>query len=274
MSRQLGFLDSLASRPSSSFRFSLGISFAAALLWLIIRLAILAHVGPPHPHIQDEMSYLLGADTLAHGRLANPPLPLGRFFESPHVLVAPTYASKYPPGQALFLALGQVWFGTPFAGVIIGAFAMIVGFGLMFCAWVSPKWAAIFSFASAFGFQWPRYWVTSYWGGCVAALGAALLLTAASRFLRSSGPTRFWDPSGLLLALGLVLLFFTRPYEGGVLAIGVIGSLLWRRPRSKRWLPLILTALPVLVGGIGWNLRYNQAITGHALELPYRLYEL
>jgi hypothetical protein len=117
------------------------------------------------------------------------------------------------------------------------------------------------------------YWVDSYWGGCIAAAGAALLLTAAGRFLKDSDRTGFWNPSGLLLALGLLLLCFSRPYEGGVLAIGVIGCLLWRRPLSKRWLPLTVTALPLLIVGIGWNLYYNRAVTGSPLQLPYLLYD-
>ena len=70
-------------------------------------IAIVALLHEPVPRIHDEFSYLLLADTLAHGRVVNPAPPLPEFFERFHVITKPAYASKYFPAQGVFLAIGE-----------------------------------------------------------------------------------------------------------------------------------------------------------------------
>jgi hypothetical protein len=91
-----------------------------AALPVVLRLALLPHHPAPTPDLYDEFSHLLAADTLRHFRLANPPHALPQFFETFFVLQRPTYASIYPPGQGLALAIGWTLFGHPWAGVLAG----------------------------------------------------------------------------------------------------------------------------------------------------------
>jgi hypothetical protein len=109
----------------------------------LIRLALLPWLPVPYPATHDEFSYLLGADTFSHGRLTNPAHPLWRFFETIHVISIPTYASKYPPGQAFFLAIGERLFGQPFLGSVFECFLFVSAVVWMLRVWMPPGMALV-----------------------------------------------------------------------------------------------------------------------------------
>ena len=119
----------------------LGTCLLAALLPLLLRVMLLPYLPIPEPQIHDEFSYLLGADTFLHGRLANPPHPMWVHFESFHIIQQPTYASKYPVGQGLSMAVGQGMTGYPIVGVWLTIALACMATTWALAAWVPSRWA-------------------------------------------------------------------------------------------------------------------------------------
>lgn len=257
-------------------RWGRGKTLAIGLLFfsvITIRLAILPLLPVPVPGIHDEFSYLLMADTFAHGRLANPPHPMWVSFETFHVNWFPTYSSKYPPGQGVALALGQL-LGNPWIGVVLSDAAMCAAILWMLQAWLPGRWALLGGILVALKFGIASYWMNSYWGGAVAATGGALILGAMPRLVRQA---RIRD--ALLLGLGIALLANTRPYEGLLFCIPVGGWFLWwlfgktksRVPRRDRFIKALVPLAGVFVVTVIFMGYYNWRLTGNALLFPHVL---
>jgi hypothetical protein len=244
-----------------------------ALTALALRAALLPILPIPQPLIQDEFAYLLGADTFAHGRLTNATPPLWTHFESLMILQHPTYSSKYPPAQSLFLAAGQVLAGHPFWGVWLSVGLMCAAICWMLQGWLSEGWALLGGFLVVGRIATFSYWVDTYWGGAVAALGGALVLGALPR-LKQEVRLRY----ALVMGLGLAILANSRPYEGVVLCLPVAVALFaWmlgkRRPAFSVSLRKVVLPLAVLLGLIGaWMGYYNWRVTGNPLKLPYQVW--
>jgi hypothetical protein len=246
---------------------------ALAFTVAAIRLMVLPLLPVPVPGIHDEFSYLLMADTFAHGRLANPPHPMWMSFETFHVNWFPTYSSMYPPAQGFILALGQI-LGHPWIGVLLSASAMCAAILWMLQAWMPSRWALLGAAMAAMKFGVASYWMNSYWGGAVAATGGALVLGALPRITR-----RAKTSDVLLLGLGIAILANSRPYEGLLLCIPASLFLLrWlvRKPnpifnlhRRIRTILLPLAALLLLLAAfMGY---YNWRLTGSLLLFPHSL---
>lgn len=237
--------------------------------------ALISWWRPPLPVAPDEFSYLLAADTFASGQLTNPTPALWQHFETPEVLVRPSYQSKYPPGQAAFLAVGQRLAGNPLAGVWLSSALACAALGWMLQAWVAETWALYGGLLAAFQLAFFGHWAQSYWGGMVAALGGALVYGAVRR-ITDRPASRI--SSALCLAVGLLILASTRPFEGLLAALPAATALLfWLLRNGSAWRQfagkVALPAAVVLLVGAAVTLIYNQRVTGSPWQLPYQAYE-
>ncbi len=237
------------------------------------RLAVLPQLPVPVPGIHDEYSYLLLGDTLAHGRVTNLTHPMWMSFETFHVNWFPTYSSKYPPGQGIVLALGEI-LGQPWIGVLLSTTLMCVVILWMLRAWLPPSWALLGGLLVALKFGIASYWMNSYWGGALAATGGALVLGALPRIFRQ-GKVR--DP--LLLGIGMAILANTRPFEGFLFCVPVACWLLWwlagetksSVPKRTRVRNVLLPLAVVLALAASFMSFYNWRLTGNALLFPHVL---
>jgi len=238
---------------------------------LVLRLALLRVNPIPYPAVHDEFSYLLGGDTLAKGRLATPTHPLWRFFETYHIIMQPTYVSKYPPGQAAFLALGIRLFGHPWYGVLISVALMCGCICWMLQGWVPPRYALLGGLVAVLWFGSTHYWMNSYWGGAVAGIGGALVFGALPRLARHGRVS-----AAYAAAVGVAILANSRPFEGSVFVLLSCGAFIWwTRGRFAVWFrpsvlaPFVLTLLCT----VAWMGYYNFKTTGSPTTFAYSIYQ-
>lgn len=247
--------------------------FTTLLLGIAIASLLTALLGVPNPAFPDEFAYLLSADTFASGRLSNPAHPLWHHFETFHQIQQPSYASKYPPGQGLVLAIGQL-LGHPVIGSILA-----IGFSMAALAWMLTGWlprkynGLIVLFVVCHpGLQWA--WGQSYWGGALAMMGSSLMLGAFARLTQE-----FQIKYSILAAMGAVLLANCRPFEGAVLTAVVGLALLLKLKTKPEWkvrpflARVILPGFIVLGLGATWTMTYNRAVTGDVFKMPYKVHE-
>jgi hypothetical protein len=238
-----------------------------------VRLAILPLLPVPVPGIHDEYSYLLMADTFAHGRLTNPTHPMWMSFETFHVNWHPTYSSMYPPAQGFVMAIGQL-LGSPWIGILLSDAAMCAVILWMLQAWLPPRWALLGGVFAALNLGIASYWMNSYWGGSVAGVGGALVLGGLARIRRRAAVG-----SSLLLGLGVAILANSRPYEGLLFCVPpaiwllgwLTGKIKSRDTAGQRFrivfLPLLAAVILTLVF-VGY---YDWRLTGNPLLMPHVL---
>jgi hypothetical protein len=224
----------------------------------------------PLPSYHDEFAYLLGADTFVHGRLANATPAGSVHFESYHINVQPAYSSKYQPGMGLVLALGQL-LGHPYLGVLITLLVGSCTWAWMCRLWFTLPWAYLGSLLGAMmliTISSDCYFI----GGALGTIPASLLLGILRIPLTQQ---RWWN--GSLIGLSLVLFFWTRPFEGGLVTV-LLG--LWYLAKvwqEVSWLRLFSVIVPgsllvLILAGL-FQLQFNHACTSKYTKLPYLEHE-
>jgi hypothetical protein len=246
-------------------------AFVVGALAILLRLAILPLCPIPHPFVPDDFSFLLAADTFASGRLTNPTPPMWVHLESIHITMKPTYMSMYFPTQGLALAAGKVLLGHPWYGILAMTGLMCGAICWMLQAWLPPTWALLGGLLAVLRLGLFSYWINSYSGaGCLSALGGALVLGALPRFMNK---VRLRD--SVLLAVGVVLVGTSRPYDGMLLCLPVVCFLAWwmRRGKNRPTTAVLLrrTAIPLtLFIAAGLSMAYyNYRVFGNPTTLPY-----
>jgi hypothetical protein len=213
--------------------------------------------------VHDEFVHLLGADTLLHGRLANPPLPFSHHFETIYVIQKPTYASSYPLGLSAFLAAGWKLMGHPWLGVWLAMVLCCGSIAWMLYRWIPPPAAWIGGLLCSVFLGLSSFWMNSYWGAAPAAAGGAMVF-GALRPLMKTARLKY----GGIVAAGWTLIWFTRPYES--LIVGLIVAVAVASSLRKLWMAVVLISSVVALD-TGAFAYHNERVTGDALLTPYLL---
>jgi len=235
---------------------------------VLARVLLLPAVPPRQPITHDEYIHLLVADTLAHGRLANPVHPMWQHLDTIYVLQYPSYAAIYPIGEGAILAVGQILTGSPWAGHVLSLALMTAAAWWMLCGWVEMEWALMGGLLAGLVYGVTGEWATTYLGAPVAAAGGALVFGALPRFQARRGAG-----CAVVMAIGWSAIWLTRPAGAAVVAAAIAVWMLYSMLREPRglWMRRLAAMTAVLLATAGITLMHDWRVTGNPLELPYEL---
>ena len=178
------------------------------LITFALTIHIAIHILERIPHVQDSVTYLFQAQTLARGKLWAPAPPLPEFFEQEFLLVRDgRWFGKYPPGFPAVLALGVLagapWLVNPLLATL--TVPLLYTLGRLLYNHTTGLLAALLSLASPFflfmsgshmSHPAELFWITLFMSSWLLAL--------------RHHNTRQANAYGALAGLALGLTFLTR----------------------------------------------------------------
>lgn len=226
---------------------------------------LVTFVYEAHPHVPDEIAYLLHARYLAEGMLAMPLPPVPPAFNLDLMHYEPTrWFSPLPPGWPMVLAIGA-WLGQPWlVNPVLGGLAIILTY-LVVGRITDARETRLTTLllASSPWFLFMSMNLMTHTLTLVGALAAALGVAVS----REKGT---WVPAFAGgLAVGVIAL--TRPLEGLIVALLLGFWSLGARGRRFRLAPSVALVAGTLVTGL-LDRPYNAALTGSSGVFPIMAY--
>jgi hypothetical protein len=237
-----------------------------AAVWAIGVTAVLGIVAYQwHPHVPDEVVYLLHAKYLAAGQLDLPLPPVPDAFSIDLMTYEATrWYSPVPPGWPFVLSLGALlgvpWLVNPvLSGLcVIGAFILVRELYGPRTARVTTLLLCTSPWFLFLGMSLMTHQLT---------LTAALLAAVGAARLRRGGSLGF----GLVAGAGIGMLALIRPLEGLVAAVLLGFWVLLSGPLRRRIIPVgVMAAASIATAAV--TLPYNAYYTGDPTVFPIMAY--
>lgn len=235
-------------------------------IWVTAVAAILALISyQSHPHVPDEVVYLLQAHYFAEGRVTLPLPPVPEAFDVDLMTYEATrWFSPVSPAWPAILAIGVV-IGAPWlVNPLLGGVNILLGYRLLLALY--PRRTARIAVVLLAVSPWSLFLAMSFMPH-TATLTCALAAAVAVARLRRDPRVRWALVGGFFLGIvGLI-----RPLEGVVVALLLGFWSLGARGRRIRLLPSAALTLAAL-GTAAIILPYNKLLTGSAGTFPINAY--
>jgi hypothetical protein len=250
-------------RPAPAHRAD-AVTWAMAAAVTAVAAMLNVFVYERHPHIPDEVVYLLQANYFAEGRLWLPLPPVPRAFDVDLMFVdAARWFSPVPPGWPAILALGALVSASWLVNPVLAGLCIWLTWKLL-TELYAPAVARLATLLLCLS-PWHLFMGMSYMTH-TATLACALTAALATALGHRHGRLRWFVLAGV--AAGGVSLI--RPLEGLAVVL-VLGPLcLWTRGRWSLKPALAFGAAFALTASL--VLPYNAALTGDPLAFPIMAY--